>query len=613
MTDTDTIFEDEASIAEFKSLMSDPASRAAFVELKARAAENGTRLKYAHVLRAVSETPWAMRPAMIGVIVDILAYRVAGGRLTGEEIEARVAGARRQQTAGPTGVAVIPIHGVIMPKASMMSEMSGGTSIAGLRNDFRAALAAPDVSAIVFDIDSPGGMADGVPEMAAEIRAARGQKPIVSVANTLAASAAYWLATQADQVFASKSARVGSIGVYTSHEDESVKADHEGVKTTLISAGKFKTEGNPFEPLTDEARGALQSMVDDLYGMFLSDVAKGRGVGVADVRGGFGEGRVVQARAALSGGMIDKIATLDEVIADMHSTARRAPAAAARSFASGTYVEIPSTSTSSTSNASDIVFKVGADGTVVGEPRPDIEAESASVVDLSEWDAERAMLECQTESDYRSVCAGVRSTGEPDKPNHWSLAHHYRGKPANAAGVRHALSLVSTAVGITNREEAQMHLDAHMREINPDAVAAAREAVGLYLSDIDPDGEMLRERTGPLKKPADVDRSDWEANKALNQCVTEEDFFSICAGRRETGKPDEREHWVLAHHYLNKPANIEGVRNALARMPHVQSIANREDAERHLNFHLREISPSGSGLTPDADVLAELRRAKSLD
>lgn len=83
----------------------------------------------------------------------------------------------------------------------------------------------------------------------------------------------------------------------------------------MISAGKYKTELNPFEPLSDEARAALQARVDAVYALFVGDVAKGRGVSASDVRSGFGEGRLVDAKAALKMGMVSKIATLDDVLA----------------------------------------------------------------------------------------------------------------------------------------------------------------------------------------------------------------------------------------------------------------------------------------------------------
>jgi signal peptide peptidase SppA len=192
--------------------------------------------------------------------------------------------------------------------------MSGGTSAEELGNDIKAAALNPAVGSIVLDVDSPGGQVGGIPELAQTIREARGLKRIVAVANHEALSAAYWLASQADSVFVSPSGRVGSIGVIAAHEDRSRQQDAEGVTTTLITAGKFKGEGNPFTPLSEEARDHLQSEVNDMYAQFVEAVAAGRGIQASEVISKFGEGRTVGAKQALASGMVDGIATVDDVI-----------------------------------------------------------------------------------------------------------------------------------------------------------------------------------------------------------------------------------------------------------------------------------------------------------
>ena len=107
---------------------------------------------------------------------------------------------------------------------------------------------------------------------------------------------------------------VGSIGVYTLHQDVSKAIDAAGLKFTFISAGKYKVEGNSFQPLTDEAAKASQANVDSYYGNFTSDVARGRGVPVDQVRNGFGQGRVVKDYDAMRAKMADRIGTLDATI-----------------------------------------------------------------------------------------------------------------------------------------------------------------------------------------------------------------------------------------------------------------------------------------------------------
>jgi signal peptide peptidase SppA len=283
---------------------------------------DGDELRYRHVIQTVSERPWAIMPATLAVIVDLLSYRARGHRLTQAEVDERIsdgrqaAAARRQTNQTQGSVAVLPLFGVIAPRASMVQGVSGpaGTGVDQFTQMFRQALADPSVGSILIEVDSPGGRVDLVPELADEIRKSRGQKPIVAIANSRAASAAYWIASQCDELVVTPSGEVGSIGVYCAHEDLSGALEQEGVKVTLISAGKFKTEGNPFEPLSEEALAAFQSDVDQIYLSFLGAVAKGRGVTVDEVRASFGQGRMVQARDAVKAGMADRVATFDETV-----------------------------------------------------------------------------------------------------------------------------------------------------------------------------------------------------------------------------------------------------------------------------------------------------------
>src|SRR5574343_196591 len=211
-------------------------------------------------------------------------------------------------------IAVLPIRGPITQKVTWMTYWYGGTSTERFGEEFDAALNASNVGAIVLDVDSPGGTVSGVPELAAKIRTARGKKPIIAVANTWAASAAYWLASQADELVMTPSGEVGSIGVWSMHVDYSGYQEQEGVKTTLISSGKYKGEANPYEPLGDEARAAMQDSVNRYYGMFVSDVASGRGTSAAVVRNGYGEGRMIGSDRAESMGMVNRGETLDAEI-----------------------------------------------------------------------------------------------------------------------------------------------------------------------------------------------------------------------------------------------------------------------------------------------------------
>ena len=233
----------------------------------------------------------------------------------------------RVKGADDTHVAVIPLKGVLRPGPSLLGLLfgGGGGGLAAFRSGMREAAADPKVSAIVMDVDSPGGFVDLIPETAAEIRSIRAEKPVVAVANTTAGSAAYWLASQASQVVASPSSEVGSIGVYQIHENISDALAQQGIEVTIIKAGKYKVEGHPFAPLDSEATDAMQADVDGYYDMFTADVAKGRGVDQTDVRSGYGEGRMLLAQRAVKAGLADRVDTLGNTVKRLaHPGARAA-------------------------------------------------------------------------------------------------------------------------------------------------------------------------------------------------------------------------------------------------------------------------------------------------
>jgi signal peptide peptidase SppA len=258
-------------------------------------------------------------------IIEMLELRAAGQMFTNEEIQGRISAARSRE-AVPSGgpVAVLPLHGVIAPRTNMMTDISGGTSAEAFGQAFRAVIADPAISAVVLDVDSPGGSVFGMEELASIIRAGRGRKPIVAVANQLMASAAYWVASQADDIMASPSAQVGSIGVIGVHQDISEAEAKVGVKTTLVTAGTFKGDGNEHAPLSDSARATIQRMVDGYYAAFVQDVSRGRAVTAAQVRDGFGEGRILGAKDALRAGLIDGIGTLEQAVMRLASGSKTA-------------------------------------------------------------------------------------------------------------------------------------------------------------------------------------------------------------------------------------------------------------------------------------------------
>jgi signal peptide peptidase SppA len=278
--------------------------------------------RYSSIVRAIYSTPWAIMPDKLEAICAFIQLKLSGGLSAPETIAAiraqnEVSAARAQNVAaaGAGSIAILPLYGIINQRYSGDFSGPSGTSIQQFTQQFRQAVNDPSVKAIVIDVDSPGGSVHGVDELAAEIFQARSKKKIIAVSNCCMASAAYYIGCQATELVVSPSSITGSIGVYMAHADNSGMLDQMGVKVTLISAGKYKVGGNNLGPLDDGARATYQKFVEDFYGQFLKAVARGRGVKSSAVANGFGEGRVLTASDAVKAGMADRIATLDDVLA----------------------------------------------------------------------------------------------------------------------------------------------------------------------------------------------------------------------------------------------------------------------------------------------------------
>lgn len=271
-------------------------------------------MKYRSVVRAVLAHPWAILPEKLDAICELLSMRSAGQKFTRSEVAARIGEGRRTTAEAPqSGVAVLGLMGVVAQRMDMMEQVSGGTSTEAFGKAFDAAVADKDIRAIVIQIESPGGSVFGVEELSAKIRAARGTKPIIAIADSYAASAAYWIGSAAEKFYVAPGGQVGSVGVINVHSDNTAAMKKIGVKETPITAGRYKAEGQ-FGPLTDEARAAMQKKVDAYYASFVSAVAMGRGVSVERVMSTFGQGRLVIASEAVELGMVDGISTFGEVL-----------------------------------------------------------------------------------------------------------------------------------------------------------------------------------------------------------------------------------------------------------------------------------------------------------
>ena len=266
-------------------------------------ADAGYKTHRERLLAKMYESVWAIRPEALGALFrQALALEDLSGRnyaLNGIEAAAK------RESKPRESIAVLPIHGPISQHADIFTMLFGGASTELVSAQMKALVADPGVGAIVLDIDSPGGTVYGVPELAEEIWAMRGRKPIVAVANSMAASAAYYIAAQADEVVVSPSGEVGSIGVFALHTDFSGMLAQEGIKPTLVQFGENKTLGNPFQPLSERAQKEIQLRVDEYGQQFVRAVARGRGVTPKRVMEEFGQGLMFGAQDAVRLGLAD--------------------------------------------------------------------------------------------------------------------------------------------------------------------------------------------------------------------------------------------------------------------------------------------------------------------
>ena len=218
------------------------------------------------------------------------------------------------------GVLTIPVYGVLIHRMSFKFG-NWATGYQYIQKAFDRGLEDPEVSSIVFDHNSPGGMVAGNFELCEHVAANRGAKRIIAVANDYSFSASYNLAAAADEIVLTRSGGVGSVGVVTMHVDYSDALAKSGIKVTFIHAGEHKVEGNPYEKLPKSAKDRIQARVDRLYGEFVALVAANRGLDEQAVRDT--EALTYDASDALEVGFADRIGSMDDEMAALTEAAEK--------------------------------------------------------------------------------------------------------------------------------------------------------------------------------------------------------------------------------------------------------------------------------------------------
>ena len=268
--------------------------------------------KFSHLSSLVFNKPLMVTQDYAETIAVVLSDRlnldVEGLQIKSDAKDQRVATTSK-------GIAVIPIIGSMSHRVTGIEAMSGMTSYSTLQKQFEAAFNDPNVGSILMDIDSPGGSVAGAFDFRDYLMSKKGTKPVYALARDAMCSAAYLIGSTADKVYATQTARVGSIGVVAMHTDASGKMEKEGLKPTFISAGKFKTAGNPYEKLEGDKLKYLQDSVDESYDMFINAVADARGIDKKVIRDT--EARVYGGKKAVEIGLADGIRTYESVLAEM--------------------------------------------------------------------------------------------------------------------------------------------------------------------------------------------------------------------------------------------------------------------------------------------------------
>lgn len=268
-----------------------------------------------HLAARLFGVPLAIHRPKLDVILAVLGPRVGLADLAAAPGYTTPQRQSSATSGSPPGVAVIPIHGTLVRRTVGLEAESGLTSYTGLAAQLDAAIGNPAVTAILLDIDSPGGESGGVFDLADRIRAASQIKPVWAVANDMAFSAAYALASAASRVFVSRTGGVGSIGVIAMHVDQSEKDAQDGVHYTAVFAGDRKNDLNPHEPISSEAHAFLKAEVNRIYGLFVETVARHRGIEASAVRDT--EAGLFFGQAAVAIGLADAVGTFDDALAQL--------------------------------------------------------------------------------------------------------------------------------------------------------------------------------------------------------------------------------------------------------------------------------------------------------
>jgi ClpP class serine protease len=257
--------------------------------------------------RAIQRGVWLMQPEYIELMEEVALRAPADAfdRLISERAVQGKPMTRREDCRAYVrdGIGVLPVTGPIYRYANFFTACFGGATVTDLGRAFSALVSDPDCHAIVLEIDSPGGEVNGLNEFAEMIYAARGKKPMVARVGGMACSAAYWIASAADQIAVDETAVLGSIGVYCAIPQEG------GGKSKIFRSSNAPKKN--LDPMKKEGADSIQQRIDAFESIFIAKVARNRDVTVERVVEGFGQGDVFVGEAAIEAGMADYLSSFE--------------------------------------------------------------------------------------------------------------------------------------------------------------------------------------------------------------------------------------------------------------------------------------------------------------
>lgn len=267
---------------------------------------------YPHLAGRLYGVPLLIHRPKLDTILSVLGPRLG---LADCATPAAFAAVPRPAPPPMPGIAILPIHGTLVRRTVGLEADSGLLSYQAIQAGLAVALADPGVAGILLDVDSPGGEAGGVFDLADLISAAGRVKPVWAIANESAFSAAYALASAASRLVLTRTAGVGSVGVIAMHIDQSVRDAQEGLKYTPVTAGAHKDDLSPHAALSDSAHAVLQAEVDRLYGLFVDTVASHGRLDADALRAT--EAGLFFGDAAVTAHLADAVGTFDDTLAEM--------------------------------------------------------------------------------------------------------------------------------------------------------------------------------------------------------------------------------------------------------------------------------------------------------